>query len=205
MHAYLITGGTFEERKHEIEKRVTAIPVSQWDSVTIGGSGIDAVREFQKELFIRPRSGSHKAGIIEHAHQLTTEAQNALLKLLEEPPVGVTIFSETDSPEALLPTILSRVSVIRLATKRTGDTEIEALLQQILASSAGQKLLLLTPFVASHDEAVKFIDRAIPAARDMILKTYDAHLAKLIKNMLTARAQLSVNVNQKLVLDNIFL
>ena len=59
-------------------------------------------------------SGTHRVIIIEHAHSLTTEAQNALLKLLEEPPLDTAILMTGVSLQALLPTIISRAQHITI-------------------------------------------------------------------------------------------
>ena len=72
--------------------------------------GIESIRELEHFLSLKvPNPASIKRIVlIEDAHLLTTEAQNALLKTLEEPPIG-TIFIMTSSQEqALLPTIRSR-------------------------------------------------------------------------------------------------
>ncbi|HET8671851.1 MAG TPA: hypothetical protein VFM05_14895, partial [Candidatus Saccharimonadales bacterium] len=53
-----------------------------------------------------------RAVIIEHAELLTVEAQNAFLKLLEEPPADTILALTADNPQALLPTILSRVQLL---------------------------------------------------------------------------------------------
>jgi DNA polymerase III delta' subunit len=58
--------------------------------------------------------------IVDEAHLLTLEAQNALLKTLEEPPLGTVIILVSHMPERLLPTILSRTMRINFAlTNRT--------------------------------------------------------------------------------------
>jgi DNA polymerase-3 subunit delta' len=58
--------------------------------------------------------GAHRVAIVEGAHRLNEDAQNALLKTLEEPPPGATIILCADEPERLLPTVRSRVAVLRL-------------------------------------------------------------------------------------------
>ena len=57
-----------------------------------------------------------RIAIVEHGERLRTEAQNAFLKLLEEPPQDTVIITTTTTPQALLPTILSRVQVIPVNT-----------------------------------------------------------------------------------------
>lgn len=76
--------------------------------------GIDKVRQLEHFLSLKvPVQTAHnRAIIIVDAHRLTDEAQNALLKTLEEPPGGVFIVLTAHSPQALLPTIRSRVQTV---------------------------------------------------------------------------------------------
>ena len=75
---------------------------------------IEAVRELQKFLLLKTTGSNHlrRTVIVEDAHRMTTEAQNAFLKLLEEPPVDTLIILTAISPRMLLPTILSRTQHI---------------------------------------------------------------------------------------------
>lgn len=75
---------------------------------------IDAIRQLQRFLQLKTLGSQQlrRAVIVEHAEGLTVEAQNAYLKLLEEPPVDTLMVLTIDNPRALLPTILSRVQVI---------------------------------------------------------------------------------------------
>lgn len=61
------------------------------------------------ELSMRPMSGNRRIGIIDDAETLNAESSNSLLKTLEEPPAGSLMILIATGPEALLPTILSRV------------------------------------------------------------------------------------------------
>ena len=81
--------------------------------------GIEEVRTISGFLKIKPL-GQRKIVVIKEANLLTTEAQNSLLKILEEPPTYAQIFLESNTIENLLPTILSRCQKIKI-----GDTEIK--------------------------------------------------------------------------------
>jgi len=92
--------------------------------------GIETVREIEHFLSLKVpgRQSDHsRAIIIENAHLLSHEAQNALLKTLEEPPAGTFIILTADNEKALLPTIRSRVQSIPV--KRPGRAAIEAYFQ----------------------------------------------------------------------------
>jgi len=75
--------------------------------------GIDLVRGVIETLSKHPFEGKRSVVVLFEAHLATVEAQNALLKLLEEPPPSAAIILVTEFPDRLLPTILSRCTEIR--------------------------------------------------------------------------------------------
>lgn len=75
--------------------------------------GIKEIRNLKTFLSERPATNKFKTAIIDDAHMMTHEAQNALLKSLEEPKGDKILFLITSSPENLLETILSRAYTIK--------------------------------------------------------------------------------------------
>lgn len=73
---------------------------------------IAQIRKMQMDIVIKPHT-DYKIYVLDAAHKMTVEAQNALLKTLEEPPEYAIIILITDNKEALLPTIKSRCEVIK--------------------------------------------------------------------------------------------
>ena len=112
MHAFLYVGATGIKRQEELQSRLDAWHILPSDVVCLETSGehitIAQVREFQKRLLLTPMQSSHSVGIIGDAHLLTVEAQQALLKTLEEPPPHAYILCECEAADQLLPTIVSR-------------------------------------------------------------------------------------------------
>ena len=76
---------------------------------------VDCIRAARSELFIRPNEGEKKVLLIPRAGYMNPAAQNALLKVLEEPPSYGVFLLLAPSPEALLPTIRSRCAHLRLS------------------------------------------------------------------------------------------
>ncbi len=76
--------------------------------------GVEQVRTVREDLYVTPNDGERKFYIIEEAHTMTAQAQNALLLSLEEPPAFVTFLLLTEDPMALLETIRSRAPVIHM-------------------------------------------------------------------------------------------
>lgn len=70
--------------------------------------GIDEIRELKEGARISPTKSKYKVFIIDEAHQLTKEAANALLKILEEPPSHVIFILATTEIHKMIPTIISR-------------------------------------------------------------------------------------------------
>jgi len=70
--------------------------------------GIDQVRELRDMVRYAPAGGRYKVVLLDEAHMLTSEASNALLKTLEEPPDKVVFIMATTEPEELADTIRSR-------------------------------------------------------------------------------------------------
>lgn len=81
------------------------------DVIEIDGAsnrGIDNIRELRQNAIYRPARARYKIYIVDEVHMLTTEAFNALLKILEEPPAHVKFIFATTEPNKVLPTIQSR-------------------------------------------------------------------------------------------------
>ena len=80
-----------------------------------GSIGVDDVRaQLINDMAIKPYEGRYKIYMIDEAEKLTVQAQNALLKTIEEPPsYGIIIFITTNS-DSFLPTILSRCVTLKL-------------------------------------------------------------------------------------------
>ena len=75
--------------------------------------GVDVVRALRADVPVLPNDLEHKIYVIEDAHTMTTQAQNALLLTLEEPPSYVLFLLLCDGTEALLETIRSRAPTLR--------------------------------------------------------------------------------------------
>lgn len=73
---------------------------------------VDMIRQMREEMFIRPNEGNKKIYLLPQA--MRVEAQNALLKILEEPPAYGVFLLLAENPEALLPTVRSRCVELKL-------------------------------------------------------------------------------------------
>lgn len=74
----------------------------------------DIRRQVNEDIQVKPYSGKYKIYIIPEADLMTVQAQNAILKTIEEPPAYAVIFLLVENAEALLPTIRSRCVMLKL-------------------------------------------------------------------------------------------
>ncbi|MGN1095442.1 MAG: hypothetical protein ACI4QR_03540, partial [Eubacteriales bacterium] len=77
-------------------------------------TGIDAVRSFVSSVYLTPNELDFKMYIFDKADKLTPQAQNALLKIIEEPPKNIYIFLLCENAAALLQTVRSRVITVKM-------------------------------------------------------------------------------------------
>ncbi|MZP29200.1 DNA polymerase III subunit gamma/tau [Heliobacterium undosum] len=91
--------------------------------------GVDEIRELREQVKYAPQEGNFKVYIIDEVHMLTTEAFNALLKTLEEPPANVIFVLATTEVHKIPATILSRCQ--RFDFRRLGINEIVDRLERI--------------------------------------------------------------------------
>lgn len=93
--------------------------------------GIDEIRDLRETVKFAPVDGRYKVYIIDEVHMLTTEAFNALLKTLEEPPAHVVFILATTEAHKVPPTIQSRCQ--RYDFKRITVEEIRGRLEKVVA------------------------------------------------------------------------
>ena len=93
--------------------------IGRGDKATLG---VDAIRFIKGDISSYPIDGDYKVYIIEDAHTMTKQAQNALLLTLEEPPSYVIFILLCESVEPLLDTIKSRAPVLRMKIPSEADT-----------------------------------------------------------------------------------
>lgn len=110
--------------------------------------GIDDVRALKDNIILSPVAGKKKIYIIDEAHMLTTEASNAFLKTLEEPPAHVIFILATTNPEKLPTTVTSRLSTVIF--EKGGVEEIANKLKKVVG---GEKIKI-------EDGAVEVIAKA---------------------------------------------
>ena len=149
-HAYLFSGprGTGKTSAARIMAKAAGIsPIDILEMDAASSRGIDDIRELRERVGLSPAAGEKKCYIIDEVHMLTTEAFNALLKTLEEPPPHVIFFLCTTEPGKLPATVVSRCVSVQF--NRASSAEIERSLKRVVA---GEKLKI-------KDELIKSLAR----------------------------------------------
>lgn len=110
--------------------------------------GIDEIRDLREKINFSPTKGKYRIYIIDEVHMLTSEAFNALLKTLEEPPRHAVMILATTEPHKLPLTILSRCQ--RFNFKRILPADITRRLKEVASGS----------HLEVEEEALRLIARA---------------------------------------------
>ncbi len=133
--------------------------------------GIDNIRDLREKVMMPPSTGKYKVYVLDEAHMLTTEAFNALLKTLEEPPPYAIFVLATTDVHKMLPTVLSRCQ--RFDFKRISTRQIvERLLyvseqEHIKLDRTAAELIARTAAGGMRD-ALSLLDQAIAYAGEEI-------------------------------------
>jgi DNA polymerase-3 subunit delta' len=146
--------------------------------------GINQIREINRRLAFSPVLGQYRITVIDPAEGMTSEAANAFLKTLEEPPSGNIFILNVRDPGELLPTIVSRCQKVPfkplptekivqwLTRERTLDGEKAKILARLSEGSLGRALRMAEgDLLADRASWVHMLDRAINGSPDVLLDT----------------------------------
>ena len=171
--------------------------------------GIAKVRDFQKKIYLKPFKSDKKAVILNTEFGITVESQNALLKVLEEPPKNTIIMVLAKSGEEMLPTIVSRCKLILLDYKedleQKNTEDFEKLLLSLKEMGVGDKLKLAEGYSKDKETALQFIEGLLTAS-ESLLKNGRFEFLNSAKKLQIAYTEIkSTNANLRLAVENLFL
>lgn len=170
---------------------------------------VDQIREISQSAHILPNEARRKVYIVTDAGTMNPSAQNALLKLLEEPPDFVSFILVADSAAQLLETVRSRCVTINLKAADTEPTaESRLLAEKYLAAAAKKNAVGLLSFcnvsselsagdTADFVRAVRILLTDMLAGRLPELGLPRGELMRLVKLMERAQEYLRFNVSVK--------
>jgi DNA polymerase-3 subunit delta' len=135
--------------------------------------GVDDVRNIINEVGKKPYEGDKKVLILYKCDKLTTQAQNALLKTIEEPPKGVYLILLSDSLEAILDTIKSRCQIYKLTPLTKEEILIYIKDKYINLTSEDEKAALAYS-AGIPGKVDRFIDdKNLKNLRDICIKLFE--------------------------------
>lgn len=193
--------------------------------------GIEQARKIKEHFSLKPYSSKGRAVVLEDASVMTTDAQNALLKTLEEPPEEAILLLGATSDAELLPTVLSRVEIIILPTviaspegaksalpagrqsssdinptqiassKTPRNDEIRKALEKLMNSSLEERFA----YIEKLKEKEEFLRYMVSYFREKMLKNPDQKTQDFVKELLEAEKWASQNVNIRAILEYLML
>lgn len=146
---------------------------------TSNSIGIEDIKNMQKKLYFKPIRSPVKAVIIEDAQLLTTEAQNAMLKILEEPPDHTLIILSSSSKEPFLPTIISRCKTIELETEKPKLSvdeirELTGFIENLSIMPISSKFKKAETLTKDKDKAIEWTANIILLLREKLLEDHSS-------------------------------
>lgn len=141
--------------------------------------GIDDIRELREKIKLSPTSAKKKVYIIDEVHMLTTEAFNALLKTLEEPPKHALFILATTDVQKVPQTILSRVQRLdfRLAsTKELLESFVKIIKEERIDIEDEALKLLAKKAEGSFRDGIKLLDQVSSIEEKVTLKLLEETL-----------------------------
>lgn len=243
--AQLVIGGLFQQRVKIALKLIQSFydepvslekpPVDVLIIKSANSIGINQIRGLKRFLSRRPYQAEIKTGFILEAEKLTLQAQNSLLKTLEEPPASSLIILLANHSANLLPTIISRVKITRLPAKSQiilsseKADQLTKTLNSLLAQGVGERLRLSIILAKNRDQALVLTENLLFLWRQFLLiktgvekpakgmsssgrkgpsflnKLSLQQVEKALKNTEQVRRMLVANVNFHLAIENLFL
>lgn len=155
--------------------------------------GIDSARDILRQMQLHPMSGPCRVWLLDECHQLSKDAQHALLKALEETPGHVYFLLATTEPDKLLPTIRTRCITFTVAA--LSDDELHQLIDNVLEEENAEV----------PDEVIEqIIEDSLGSAR-MALSILDKIIGMPQNEMLKAAKEQAADVNEAIELCRVLI
>lgn len=233
----LITGGSIKERQKKADDiigkyldikdtKILQNFLKSPDYVCLdkinASIGIEEIRNIEYQIFLKPYAHEYKSVFINESDLMTSSAQNAFLKTLEEPPAYCLIILGATNVSSLLPTVISRCRIIAMKNDPAVNLnpeevkEYEESIGIIISQNIGEKFILAEKWSAQKKDIQSILNNMCLILRSKITDLYSNgrnDLNKqllnkyliLLKNTLITGKYLEANVNPRFALENLFL
>jgi DNA polymerase III delta prime subunit len=207
---FLYGGGSKKVRKEAALKLMAAKEIEEGSGLIVVGDdqekiGIGEVKKLLPHLHVRTKDKQRGVVFLE-AQRLTVPAQNALLKILEEPPAHLTFILTAPHRKLLLPTVISRCIITSLQSpeaKHEETTIKPAFVEKLLAAQSGRRLALFEEDIGYSREGIfAFLD----VAEARLGKKMSQKNAQRLRRLWEAKNLLrDDSANPKLVVDELLI
>lgn len=212
MQSFIIVSKDIQKAKELVQVMATERKITKFDIFSLETEkavGIADIRGLTKQIFLKPIQGEQKMVVLEAFFGISIDAQNAFLKILEEPPLSTTIIILANS-NLFLPTILSRCILIELDKKiyidKTEEKEILEIINRLETLGVGERLKMAQDYSKDKQQALIFLEKLIIITRNQMVINRQLSLSKKLKVLQKYYKELKQsNVNLRLSLENIFL
>jgi len=198
-HAYLVFG------HFNLEELITLLKVQRPDLFCVEEAPIkiNHIRELIHWINIKPHSSPWKLAVLKRIENLTLEASNALLKVLEEPPGRSILVLQSFRKEKILPTIISRCQLIRNNDEEKENCPSIYLSPTKIAALAIKEKFDYAAQLAAEENLPQVINLWEEDFRKDLLFGKDTR--SILKEIYKTRSLLSTNTSLKLLLENLLL
>ncbi len=212
MQSFIIISKNREKAREIVKKMADEQNIAKFDIFFFESekqTGIADIRSLSRQISLKPLSGDKKIVVLEAFYGITIDAQNAFLKVLEEPPLSTTIVILANS-NFFLPTILSRCKLIELDREISLDQKerqnLLKILEDLRSYTIGERLKLAQDLAKDREEALSFIEKLIVVGRFEMVKKQRLEYKTILQTLQRYHKEIKQsNVNLRLGLENLFL
>ena len=212
MIARLLISASLQQRIGEIKKIIAEAELKNPHPDLLYFSseaklGIEQARIIKEHFSLKPYSSLGRGVVLEDASSLTDEAQNALLKTLEELPEYGLFILATDSDLKLLPTVLSRCQIVRMQPSRLqAKSSYPEEIEKLLKSTVEQRF----EYIEKLNDREEFLHALVSYFHQQLqesthARTNLAGLNQFLKALLQAEEWQKQNVNIRAILEYLML
>lgn len=224
MHSFLFISKDSKICQQIVREMIDKFNISPFnfhEIVPVNSIGIADVRNLNRILIQKPYHSQKRLIVLKQMEKATLEAQNALLKLLEEPTFHTYIILLSNNINKLLPTVVSRCQIIRRGKEykqnikgkylQNGqEAEQYKILQELMTASSGERLIFCQNKIKDKQQASQFLENISMSIQRNLEKDFQEGLkikemAKLLAKIESARKFIEGNINYKLVVDILLL
>lgn len=169
--------------------------------------GIDITRKLKHWLSLKPFNSENKLAVIKKADLLTIEAQNSILKQLEEPNPNHFIVLVLENPRVLLPTVLSRCEIISDLQYRKEELDTDIMkLTKVEQFRYLEELLKTKDAVLVNKNIKEFLQGLlIHLEKELLKNPYDEVIRANIALVEQTSIMITANTSKRLALENLLI